>query len=229
MDIPDAIAPITAYRLWNVAPDGSLRSVTAPDPWLGPEWMSAACRNGPFTDPHPVPMEGCTCGFYAFADLTPAMTFHPQWRALPEERKRMVLGAVELAGKVIEHDIGYRAERARITEIIPLEGCEWDSVTCGLRLGVAVGEPLWEREGWRAPRISIARPRQVSPNGWAWAIFVRVDNPPGLVPVPPSYNVTSIVLPYGLMPTRVQAIPRRALHRARGARSPRARPVPGWA
>ncbi|MCD6022339.1 MAG: hypothetical protein K0R20_2049 [Actinomycetia bacterium] len=31
----------------------------------------------------------------------------------------MVFGRVELAGKVIEHETGYRAERAHIAELIP--------------------------------------------------------------------------------------------------------------
>ena len=37
---------------------------------------------------------------------------------------QVVLGRVALSGKVIEHDFGYRAERARIAELIPFRGAE---------------------------------------------------------------------------------------------------------
>ena len=46
---------------------------------------------------------------------------------------------MELAGKVIEHDHGYRAERARIVELIPLRETEADVAAIARRIGVAVG------------------------------------------------------------------------------------------
>jgi len=49
---------------------------------------------------------------------------------------------VELAGKIIEHEWGYRAERARIVEFIPLAGTERSVMILAARLGVPIAEPV---------------------------------------------------------------------------------------
>ena len=96
-------------------------------------WVSASCRvdsDEPFVSPdgelawggpisHHVPSEGCFCGFYAMKQLD-AQLLHAVTMARAADRSGMeevfVLGRVELAGKAIEHELGYRAERARIVE-----------------------------------------------------------------------------------------------------------------
>jgi hypothetical protein len=50
-----------------------------------------------------------------------------------------VLGRVLLAGKVIEHDEGYRAERARIAELIPVKGTERTVELLAAALGLPMG------------------------------------------------------------------------------------------
>jgi hypothetical protein len=54
----------------------------------------------------------------------------------------VVLGRVELAGKVIEHEWGYRAERARIAELIPFRGTEQSVMILAARLGLPISEPV---------------------------------------------------------------------------------------
>ena len=71
--------------------------------------------------PHEVPMEDCSCGFYAMRDLDRGLadvSLHTDLAQI------YVLGRVLLAGKVIEHSRGYRAERARIAELVPVKGTE---------------------------------------------------------------------------------------------------------
>lgn len=50
-----------------------------------------------------------------------------------------VLGRVLLAGKVIEHAEGYRAERARIAELIPVKGTEGTVARLAAALGLPMG------------------------------------------------------------------------------------------
>jgi hypothetical protein len=54
----------------------------------------------------------------------------------------VVLGRVELAGKIIEHEWGYRAERARIAELIPFRGTEQSVMILAARLGLPISEPV---------------------------------------------------------------------------------------
>ena len=132
---PDGITPLVGYRCWTltIGPtrrvlhslNGQIvRQVNLDDP-LGQRadpWLAARCLN---TD-HDAPEEGFSCGFYALKSLstlgrllpmrTPralllALGAEPGAEALP------VAGRVDLAGKVIEHELGYRAERMRITEL----------------------------------------------------------------------------------------------------------------
>jgi hypothetical protein len=56
----------------------------------------------------------------------------------------VVLGRVELAGKVIEHSLGYRAERARIAELISIEEDRRSAGELALRLGLPLAAiPPW--------------------------------------------------------------------------------------
>jgi hypothetical protein len=88
--------------------------------------------------PHEAPNEGCKCGFYAMRSITSeligAVAGGHRW-----EEGGTVLGLVLLAGKVIEHDLGYRAERARIGELIPVRGRERWVKQLADRLGLPVG------------------------------------------------------------------------------------------
>jgi hypothetical protein len=74
---------------------------------------------------HPAPQADCSCGFYAVApegDL---------WR-LGADEPDLALLRVELAGRIIEHDHGYRASHQRAFEVRVHGAC----VRCGSRAEV---------------------------------------------------------------------------------------------
>src|SRR5262249_30909199 len=74
---------------------------------------------------HSAPDEACTCGFYAMKEF--------RFVRVPDGHE-VVLGKVAFAGKVIEHSLGYRAERARILELIPVPGKERSVMRLALQL-----------------------------------------------------------------------------------------------
>jgi hypothetical protein len=90
------------------------------------------------SSPAEVPDEACSCGFYALRDLTPELI-----RAVAFYRKLKwsgrVVGRVLLAGKIVEHEMGYRAQLARIAELIPVEGTEWSVTQLAERLDLPIG------------------------------------------------------------------------------------------
>jgi hypothetical protein len=147
--VPDAIEPLIGYRAWFFVLDGrraslfpiSRRDLEAPSPWDGAhrDWVSASCHGvapylagfGPelcvSCPRHDVPDEECSCGFYATKTLAVFL-------GSSLFRRDCILGRVELAGKVIECTAGYRAERARIVELIPLRGTEPAAIRLARRL-----------------------------------------------------------------------------------------------
>jgi hypothetical protein len=149
--IPDAIEPIAAYRAWFYSIEGrtaQLYPLAGPpvsslgNAWegAGTTWVTASCtRFG--SAAHEVPSEGCTCGFYSLKELElvveHAAIFHHMGVMGPGPG-RVVLGRILLSGKVIEHDLGYRAERARIAELIPFRGTERSIMVLAHRLGVGM-------------------------------------------------------------------------------------------
>jgi hypothetical protein len=152
---PDAIEPITAYRLWLADRAGNLSSLGSRSAWPPETWIQAEC----LFKPHDAPVAGCSCGIYAKKDLEGVVAlsirlFPWMWSSANRGavraptpttllRKRVgILGKVELAGKVIEHDGGYRAERARIAEIVALPGFALWTEAVSKRYGVPVGDPI---------------------------------------------------------------------------------------
>lgn len=149
---PDLIEPIVAYRAWRFAM-GETRAYLLSvggceaDDWVGAEhgWVISSCRMPPVTD-HPAPDEGCACGFYAIKTPDAGGVLDAVVMAqLPSaglEGTGLVFGRVHLAGKVIEHRFGYRAERARIAELIPTSTDGGVTAVLASRLGLAVGPAL---------------------------------------------------------------------------------------
>lgn len=89
-------------------------------------------------DPHRVPGETFSCGFYAMKSLD----------ALREPNEvNVIFGKIAVAGKVIDHEFGYRAELARILALIPLEGTETDAkvLASHLSLPLTKSVPPWPR------------------------------------------------------------------------------------
>jgi hypothetical protein len=139
--VPDGISPIPAYRAWRYVFD-DLAAALHPiggaadgdSPWLGAasRWVNATCPWEWPTTHEQVPEETCACGFYSVKWLSTLRQMFPYGGS------DLVLGRVLLSGKVIEFESGYRAERARIIELLPWRGTENDVA----RLAVCVGAPV---------------------------------------------------------------------------------------
>lgn len=225
--IPDGIEPIVAYRAWkfNVA-EG--RAELSPIAHLGHQWdgatlrwVTASCDR--VTNPwHLAPMEECTCGFYAWRTLNPmivGMASSSAGAAATADRTGIVLGRVEFAGKVIEHELGYRAERARIAELIPIRGSELLTMILAKRLDVSVADPVdvptpdefltqFIRQQVSAQPVPRVEPR-TSPREREWSplcvaviclvnvlilITTHVDSPSGAWDVAPALIRTTVFL-----------------------------------
>jgi hypothetical protein len=142
--VPDGISPIVAYRLWQVDPGWRLRSMSAPSAWSVGEWVHASCMM-PRRGWHAAPSAGCTCGLYAVKTRRQAADLLARTSAARPSavhRGLILCGVVELAGTIIEHDGGYRAERARLVELLPIRGAKRHTVIAAARLGVRSGEPI---------------------------------------------------------------------------------------
>jgi hypothetical protein len=159
--VPDGIEPFVGYRAWLFALDRrgvSLYPLSGFDRtpvWNTAVrgWATASCLRYPLEgirvvddcacggdDPncricgrlHTAPQEGCTCGFYALKEVPLGMSCGGA---------DFVFGRVELAGKVIEHELGYRAQCARIAELIPITGTQRSALRVANRLGIPIGLP----------------------------------------------------------------------------------------
>lgn len=163
--VPDAIEPIAAYRAWaySMGHGGAQLFPLTTSGWCdewknaGTEWVSASCR---LHLPHAVPSEDCSCGFYSLKELPVAIGLAST--SLPigadPDVGFVVLGRVLLSGKVIEHGIGYRAERARIAELIPLRGTERSIMVLAHRLGVGMAAAVEPTPRAHPPLASRHRP-----------------------------------------------------------------------
>lgn len=137
---------ILAWRVWKIY-EGALVSLNG-TLWPGGTRLEAECQNpGPWHWVEKTPGEQCQCGIYAAKDL---MTLS---NMVVFPRGPYVYGRVSLWGKVIEGEMGYRAEFAYPYEIIVPD--TWDlSLVETLRktyqVDVITGEPLVVRESvWR--------------------------------------------------------------------------------
>jgi hypothetical protein len=152
---PDAIEPITAYRAWLVDDRGALWSLDRVAKWPVGRWLDAECQRRR----HDAPRKRCSCGLHAARDLDRLLPYlgaaiaagsvHTETEEVfvsePATRSRFVatiVGKVHLAGTVIEHDFGYRSERARISEVLPVPGSDRWAQAVARRYGVPVGRPL---------------------------------------------------------------------------------------
>jgi hypothetical protein len=217
--VPDAITPLTGYRMWRVVLEGGeprFLPLNMPTPeWNGAEsgWVSASCLHGQpasvgpagslvvwpggrrvdrlsFRAEHHVPEEACSCGFYALKELDPNLLITaraglPRAEATDGSEQHVVIGRVELAGKVIEHERGYRAERARIVELIPVRGSAAPVRDLAKRLGLSLAPTakaaprvLQVRDRWGFVRANWAATRAARPtkddggalSGFSWVV-----------------------------------------------------------
>jgi hypothetical protein len=175
--VPDGVEPISAYRAWNYSTGGRAKLLPLsagfgswPNAWegVGSGWVTACCG---YSRGHKTPSEDCRCGFYSLKELDSAIDLvapielsEPR----PDRGWPVVLGRILLSGKVIEHEIGYRAERARVAELIPFRSTE-RSVTrlaniLGVGMAAGVEQPRLAAD-FEAALRSPATPSPSKPDG----------------------------------------------------------------
>jgi hypothetical protein len=77
----------------------------------GVEWKEAECRVG-----HRIPGDNCACGIWAFFDpQTMAKELSPLSR--PGEPYEYVSGIIGAGGDIVEHELGFRAQYAKVLGI----------------------------------------------------------------------------------------------------------------
>ncbi len=113
--------PILAWRIWRLSSDAdrglvdpTLESCVYGDAWAPLEPFAAACVD------HPAPKPACGCGIYAVTTHEAALEW-ARWAqsALPHP---IVIGRVQLWGRVLPHSAGYRAELGYPYELEVLAG-----------------------------------------------------------------------------------------------------------
>jgi hypothetical protein len=109
MNVPDYISPIAAHRVWQWDTTG-LKSLCG-EPWHPGQPLAARCRVysavtivGRAEAAHGAPQANCTCGVYASKSLEHLRT--------TGYARYGIHGEVNLWGKVIEHERGWRAQLA---------------------------------------------------------------------------------------------------------------------
>lgn len=112
MSLPDLISPIVGYRVWTWGTTG-LKSLCG-ERWHPRQSLAARCRASTVVgtiagraeagDNHDAPQPNCTCGIYAVKTLD-------HFRSAGYERFG-ICGEVFLWGKVVEHELGWRAQLA---------------------------------------------------------------------------------------------------------------------
>jgi hypothetical protein len=115
--------PILAYRVWRVGTDGLLVSCTYECTWTPRARMDAHCCIRGTLHPQAAPVWDCSCGFYAFK--TPAALAASRYTEL--SGALTVSGRVALWGRVIDHELGYRARYA-YPQVLYLRGDRSDEV-----------------------------------------------------------------------------------------------------
>jgi DNA-binding CsgD family transcriptional regulator len=172
---PDGIEPLLGYRMWNYTLRRGAIQLHAlgcrGEEWSGrcgwaeggSTWVTASCsrrRHRRST----VPAENCTCGFYAMRTIERLLEEAPLPILFliggapvdPDVDEDMVLGRVDLAGKIVAHEHGFRAEKARVAELFPFEGSEPKIMRLASRLGVPMGPSVrWAPAG---PETSSSEP-----------------------------------------------------------------------
>lgn len=98
---------LEGWRLWAVNPDGEFQSMTR-----AYIWHDGEAQGNPYD-------EYGTEGVYCFKDRSEAEIHFETGRG------NLAVGRVKLRGTVIEHTYGYRAEFAKIEEIVGIKGHFW--------------------------------------------------------------------------------------------------------
>lgn len=120
---PDFVHTITAWRAWD-AKNGILEAVGSEHQWIPKVANRAQCKHYG----HKAPQFSCSCGFWSFKTLKLLLKSMPTYAA-----NVTVVGTVEIWGRVIECEFGFRSEFAYPKELWLLnEGQESLSWTYGV-------------------------------------------------------------------------------------------------
>lgn len=122
---PDQTEPVIGWRAWLIELRGtvspyeySLLSCVKDQKiyrWPSGVAEAATCR---VVSEHRAPVEGCSCGFYAFRRLEDLIA------STKGSRGPGVIGTVELWGKVVVADRGFRAQYAYPRELFVATGMD---------------------------------------------------------------------------------------------------------
>jgi hypothetical protein len=104
--------PVLAWRAWRLVGD-TLQSMTRAVDWEGPT-LSA----------HQEPTADGESGIYAKRDRASVERYYAKELAEAD----VIVGTVELSGRIVEHEDGYRAERATIQSLYGIV-CEYEALT----------------------------------------------------------------------------------------------------
>lgn len=110
--VPDYFTTLTGWRGWKVNPfEMRLGALGVSAEWKPRKEMRAKCTKG-LGGKHKAPNWDCECGIWAFSSLDNLVA------AIGSGYKEVkVIGQVELWGKIIETENGFRAERAYPKEL----------------------------------------------------------------------------------------------------------------
>jgi hypothetical protein len=129
---------VLGFRAWDLR--GLLHGAVRP--WPGPEYR-AGCfgRGGERKDPAVPHTDGSCgsppCGVYAYRRAEDLLGH----LGVPSGGRRYAVGVVALSGKVVEHDRGYRAGRARAVAVAVVGAGVIVYVEGGARLSRLFGAP----------------------------------------------------------------------------------------
>lgn len=114
--VPDAIGSIVGWRTWRLLmpqPRNGLllQSVHTPTFWFPESVHEAECLVE--RSLHPAPSGDCTCGFYSLKNTD--FIDDPYTNVAGMNYSHMeIMGEVEIWGRIIEGEIGYRSQFAKI-------------------------------------------------------------------------------------------------------------------
>ena len=111
--VPDVIGTLTAWRGWKLT-NGKLCALGMSGIWEPKQAVRSICTSKTKLKPdeHEAPARGCNCGYWSFRSLDLLK------KALgPYSGSIQVLGTVEIWGKVVECENGYRSEYAYPKEL----------------------------------------------------------------------------------------------------------------
>ena len=148
--------PIVAWRAWRPTHSGLLAGVVTCAVWPPDDAMLGECRRqwsqryydapggpGVMAPSHRAPHGECHCGIYGHTRLA-------DLEAEPWMRDAIVVGRAKLWGRVVDHERGWRSERARITALVDHPAGDREATRdTARRYGVPI-VPITEVSAWAA-------------------------------------------------------------------------------